>query len=701
MRVLMLFPPLGSITHPYLSLPSLAAFLRCRGHDVRQSDIGVRAIDALLMPNNLRKLHSVIVDALDDVGKKSSAYDRKRLNALWAAYLCADHVIENIETAKRTLRSSNDFYDPVKYLFASNIVKRALDLLSAAHYPTRVMFNDVNYGPRISLEDIERLSIDEAHNPFIGVLRDLVVPGLLDPIPDVIGISVTYYAQIVGAYTVARLIKKMAPDCHITMGGAAITASEKRIRSDPLSFGYVDSYVFGEGETALETLLEIVGSNGNKPNTLHKLYLKGDIDRKQQTRLTINNAAEREQFDALPCPDYDGLNLADYLSPEVVFLLSNARGCYYRKCSFCNVSLAYNNGWQERSFDTLRRDLIQLQSRHNAKFIMFADDCVSPRRCRELAAFIRNLTEPIFWQSEVRFEKAFTPDLLRQMYEGGCRQLMFGNESACQRVLNLMNKGTSVELNKEIIHNTNAAGIAVHVQNFLGFPGENKDEAEETVNFIVSEKRWITSWAMDTYHVTEFSPVHHKPNVFGVVKMKRRSAKDLVPHYDFNCLLGLSRAEIKCAYEAAMHRLNRAYPCQQHFFDGVCGAHLFLFITRFGLTKIEELFPGLTWSPDLFALRPRALPSVRVHHLPPGSTVLYSPTSGRSITLKRGKSSWFRLINGRHSLEEIVVRQMRRRRGSTLRNPTEFAVNLLLAVDDLYVNGFIDFEQPRVESNFN
>ena len=123
------------------------------------------------------------------------------------------------------------------------------------------------------------------------------------------------------------------------------------MRSDPRSFEFVDSYIFGEGEHALGTLLEIVGSGGNTPNTLHKLYLKGDVDRNRQTRLTINNAVERERFDDLPCPDYDGLNLNDYFSPETVFLLSNARGCYYRKCNFCNVSLAYNNGFQERSFD--------------------------------------------------------------------------------------------------------------------------------------------------------------------------------------------------------------------------------------------------------------------------------------------------------------------------------------------------------------
>lgn len=693
MRVLLLFPPLGSVTHPYLSLPSLTAFLRSQGHEVRQCDVGVSAVDALLTARHLERCHAVIVDSLANVSKSGSIADSaKRLNVLSAAHLCAAHVIDNIEAAKATLRSKSDFYDPVKYLIAHNIVERALDILSAAYYPTRIIFNDANYGPGTSLEDIERLAIDEAHNPFLAVLRDVVVPRLLDQMPSVVGISATYYSQIVGAYTLARLIKKIAPDCHIVVGGAAITAAEERVRSDPRSFEFVDSYVFGEGEHALGTLLEIVGSGGNTPNTLHKLYLKGDVGRNRQTRLTINNAVERERFDDLPCPDYDGLNLNDYFSPETVFLLSNARGCYYRKCNFCNVSLAYNNGFQERSFDILCRDIILLQSRHNAKFVMFADDCVSPRRCRELATFIGSLPEPLFWQTEVRFEQAFTPDLLRHMYEGGCRQLIFGNESGCQRVLDLMKKGTRVALNKEIIRNTCQAGIAVHLQNILGFPGETRDEAEETVDFLVSERKWITSWGLGKYHITEFSPVYCNPRSFGVIGMKTRRPNDLVPNYAFKRVVGASQPEVDRVCESATMRLNRAYPCQQHFFDNVCGAHVFLYISHFGGTKIEALVPSSEHSLDMFSLRPHILRSVKMHRLNTGDTTLYSPKSGGLVTLRRGNSSWLHLADGKHSLEEIAVTQMRKSRKKKRQSVTEDSARLLLTAHDLCVGGFLNLE---------
>ena len=323
---------------------------------------------------------------------------------------------------------------------------------------------------------------------------------------------------------------------------------------------------------------------------------------------------------------------------------------------------------------------------------MFADECVTPRRCRELATFIQNLANPIFWQAEVRFEQAFTPDLLRHMYEGGCRQLMFGNESVSQRVLDLMNKGTSAELNREIIRNTSRAGIAVHLYNILGFPGETKSEAEETVEFLISGTRWITSCGFGEFILAEFSPVHRDPKRFGVIPMRIRSANDLLPKYVFRCISGASRAEIGRICKSATVRVSRAYPCQLHFLDSVCGAHMLLYIERFGVTKIEALFHRPEHSAGMFSLRPHMCEGVRIDRLRSGRTLLYCTQTAERITLSRGASNWLEFADGQHSLEEIVALQMKKRKKRAHPNAAQDWARLLLTARDLAVGGFLSLE---------
>ena len=206
-------------------------------------------------------------------------------------------------------------------------------------------------------------------------------------------------------------------------------------------------------------------------------YESGDKDR-----------CQRMNGDAFPTPDYTGLNLQDYLTPEPMFSLSNARGCYWRKCAFCNVSLSFMREFRQRSMERVQEDIATVVSRYKAKWIFFADDCVPPSRCRELADYLSGKKKPVYWVTECRFEKAFSPGLLRRLYRGGCRQLSFGNESANQRVLDRMRKGTRAPWNRKLIRAAAKAGIAVHLQNFLGFPGERASEARETVALLLDKR---------------------------------------------------------------------------------------------------------------------------------------------------------------------------------------------------------------------
>ena len=315
MRLALLFPPFGSITHPYLSLPSLSAYLRSLGHDVFQFDLGMQALDLMLAPAYLQSIGETISSRIDSLQNRRNLNKkaRKHLRAVRRAQLFALETTDNIDIAKSILRSKRDFYDVDKYRFATNVIRRAFEMISAAHFPTKFSFNNIKYGNDRHLLGIYELSYDDERNPFLTTLRDSVLPLCLPQVPPVVGISVTYYHQLTSGFTLARLIKETSPHTHIVMGGATVTSAEKRLKEAPDAFKWVDSYVFGEGETAFGVLLDSIVSNKSPAISSDRLFMNGKNRFLGDMRPTIDRPSERERFDQLPSPDYSGLNLSQFL----------------------------------------------------------------------------------------------------------------------------------------------------------------------------------------------------------------------------------------------------------------------------------------------------------------------------------------------------------------------------------------------------
>lgn len=686
MKIALLFPPMGSITHPYLSLPSLTAFLRLHGHEVLQKDVGVHAINTILTPEYLEELQHIITNKLSskDTGIKSVHFEQ-----LHKASIFAPHVIKNITSVKDVLRSKEKFYDTNLYLYATNIVRRAFDIISAAYYPTKLIFNDINFGRRIGLLDIYKYTFNEERNPFLKVMSHFV-EYCISKDTTLVGISITYYSQIICGYTLARFVKKFLPNAHVVIGGAAITCAENRLRSNPNAFDFVDGYVFGEGEKALLDFIQVTDSGYTIPPTSQNLYIKNkrrDIGGSENAHAT---SPERIKFDSLPTPDYAGLNLQDYLAPHIVFLLSNSRGCYYRKCNFCTVSLAFNNGFQERAITTLCNDIKNLVDKYNAKYLFFSDDCVSPKRCLQISEFIKNSDSPIYWQTEIRFEKAFTLENLRTMYEGGCRQLMFGNESGNQRVLNLMNKKTDLYRNKTIICNTARANIAVHLQNFLGFPGETIKEAADTINFLISHSSYITSWALGIYHITEYSPVHRNLKSFGITWVRRHSRNDIIPHFYYKCE-GAIRKEIRQFHNSSLMRLKRVFSRQDNFLDGVCGAHAFLMMTNFKKNKFEKIYLTNFFNLHIFKKKPSISNQIIITKLHGGKMLIYNNRNAHFLSLNKRDACFFSMLDGILTVEDICKETHQRKSQNNGSSIIDMSSGIILLLYDLVNYGFVEF----------
>ena len=241
--------------------------------------------------------------------------------------------------------------------------------------------------------------------------------------------------------------------------------------------------------------------------------------------------------------------------------LLTARGCYFGKCAFCNVGYGEAEAFSQLKAEQLAEQMLALHHKYGTRHIFFADEAVTPRNLRSLSPILEELGSPLHWGGCVRFEKMISGDLLASMGRGGCRMILFGLESASEKVMQLMVKGTEVDHMSRILHESAAAGIWNHTFFFFGFPGETLDDAQETVNFLYDHKQVINSAALGTFLMERYSPAHRFPATYGVRRVIEEPDKDLAIYFDYEVVAGLDAARADLVMERFTDTLpDKSYP---------------------------------------------------------------------------------------------------------------------------------------------
>ena len=264
MKVALVFPPQGHFTQPYLSLPSLTAYLQQQGiEDVTQIDASIESYDYFLSRDRLAKSLERVnpaekMRALD--AKEGLVYtDMEQYQLLSELELVGESLVESIDEAKAVLRDPDAFYDYERYLWAGRTVEQALRLFSAEYAPTKVTAHGFVMRYRVeSSADIIAATQDEEQNPYIEFFREHTLPQLQELDPDLIGLSLTFPSQAIPAFTLARLIKEWKPSVHITIGGGLLAYTADKLASKPPVWDLIDSMVLLEGERPLHQLCEVV-----------------------------------------------------------------------------------------------------------------------------------------------------------------------------------------------------------------------------------------------------------------------------------------------------------------------------------------------------------------------------------------------------------------------------------------------------------
>jgi radical SAM superfamily enzyme YgiQ (UPF0313 family) len=293
--------------------------------------------------------------------------------------------------------------------------------------------------------------------------------------PHLIGIT-SMTPTIQSALQSANVAKEACPNAMIVLGGPHTTFMDKQVLEEEKD---VDIIVRGEGE---ETLLEIVKniSNNNKLNEI-----QGITFRNNGHIVSTKNRMYIQNLDELPRPAYHHFPLEKYkLFGRRILPIITSRGCP-SQCSFCTTSRIFGKAFRARSPKNVVDELEWLRDEHEADAFSFYDDTftLNKNRALKICEEIKNRKIKLPWDCQTRVSTV-SKEMLTKMREANCQQVFFGVESGCQKILNAVNKGTTVEQNKAAIKLAKESGLFVAVSVMVGYPGETPEMLNQTIDLL-------------------------------------------------------------------------------------------------------------------------------------------------------------------------------------------------------------------------
>lgn len=568
MKVMLVFPPQWTPAMPHLALPVLTSALRGHGVEVIQRDLNLETYETVLtrayLEQTLERLNARYRGGSRPRGQRRERAVSERLRWSWEE---GPRLAAQVEGAVSAFRSPA-FYDGERGLAAFLVIAQALELASLPYFPAR--FDLLSYEPALPVDrsrDLLQAARDPTRNMFLDIFRrGALIPDIIRERPDIVGISVPTRAQMLAATTLAYLIKQAGLDCHITLGGPHITMLREQLPRVPTLFDLFDSAVLFEGEDPLLQLADTLDAGGDLAQVPDLIWRDGAQVRVNDPRLADSPSPDDSSFvvrrggTGVRSPDFDGLPLDRYLAPDLVLPLITAHGCYHGRCAFCNVGYGTGQGFHALPVEQVLEQINALRTKYGVRHIFFADEAIPPRTLRELSVALAEQGSPVAWCGCARLEPGLSEPLLASMAAGGCRMLLFGLETASERMIQHMVKGTRRETMSRVLHASAQAGIWNHTFFFFGFPTETMQDAQETVNFLYAHQDALHSASPGVFVLERYSPVHADPARFGVKRVADLPDQDLAIYFDYELETGLDEGLARTIVE----RLLEALPTKRY-----------------------------------------------------------------------------------------------------------------------------------------
>lgn len=485
-------------------------------------------------------------------------------------------IVTLIEQSVEIMKSKKHYYNPKLFLSAINIIKQALEICSMPYAPTRIDF--ISYSnPFLNLdyETIKYFVFDDSTNIFRKYLQSQIQK-IKSYNAEYIGISVNSSNQIVGGLTLSNLLMKET-NAHICIGGNHFGRVKDALFDHPEFFElFCHSLLVEEGETPVVQLAEYVNGKRRIEDVANLIYLKGG-------KVQANPVMEPKKLNDLKPPSLEGLDLKQYFTPEIVMPFVTSRGCYWRKCSFCDhdFGMCYNI----KNLDKLVAEIKLFKEKYNITKFEFIDEAISPNYMKQMAKrFIdENLNVQFF--CDARLENEFSEEILKLASKAGLKMMLWGYESGSDRVMKLINKGIDIDKRLEIMKRANDAGIYNFAFIFFGFPAETVEDAMKTIDVICKNTDIIHSYGKSVFTMGKHTKLREAPEKYGVIGETKQVA-EFSPTFEYNAI-GMTKEELNNVVNLCTKRANEAYGNSLSF-HLLSREILFLYICKYGIKDLLE-----------------------------------------------------------------------------------------------------------------
>ena len=553
-RVLSVIPPMTQLNTPYPSTAYLTGFLRSQGVAATQVDLALGLVLALLTPHYLLQVKQ-LAQAMPEAARSASVnafldhFPRYQQTVLPTiaflqgrdATLC--HRIAGRGFLPEGPRFAaldafdDDSGDPLGWAFgalgqqdrarhlATLYLNDIADVLRDAVDPR---FEFVRYGESLASSQASFDALAQAlaapRNLMDQLLHELTLKAMREHQPNLVLLSVPFPGAVYAALRIGQSIKQHDPNVTVCLGGGYVNTELRALR-EPRLFEFVDVVTLDAGERPVLALIEHLQGK-RSPQRLVRSYVRSD-----DAVRYVNWAEPDIPFDEVGTPTWDGLPLHDYLSLLDMLnpmhrlwsdgrwnKLTVAHGCYWKKCSFCDVSLDYISRYDAASALTLVDRIERVIEETGQTGFHFVDEAAPPKALKAMAEEIVRRQLQVTWWGNIRFEKTFTPDLCELLAESGCIAMSGGLEVASDRLLALMQKGVTVAQVARVTQGFANAGVLVHAYLMYGFPTQTVQDTVDALEYVrqLFENGCIHSGFFHRFACTVHSPVGMNPEAYGV-----------------------------------------------------------------------------------------------------------------------------------------------------------------------------------------
>ena len=516
-RVLFIHPPQTDYFLPPLGPACLIAYLKHHRPDVSYQflDLNVDYVHWLVQAEQIQTACATGMVAFDQLRRRDrlGPDDLHEMQAYLTALVKADEVLHMPRPLMEALCDvdivrNSQAYGRVKAALGHVIHLHSLALRQRVDKPEKMLWVEhgvATWDSEILLETLARPEVDP-YTAFWQAHPDLTYEIMQC---DALCLSLLYYEQTLGAFSVAAFAKRLRPDLPILMGGSWITAIRHCLPHVPELFAYADAIIPAAGEVSLLEAIQRLDRGDPLTGSPNAMTV-------QDHKVVMHEVANFPRIEALPAPDFDTYNLQRYLLPAPVLPFQITRGCYWGQCTFCTHHLAQGLGYSMAKTNSIGDKLAYLADRYQTNLFYFVDEAIPPAKLRDIPAALREHQLDIRWMSECRLERSLTRQAFDQLAESGCHLLLFGLETGSQRIMDLMKKGVQMPDAQRCLRDCAEAGIYTTLFLMFGFPTETLDDLLDTFRFVQANQPWIDTIGTSIFTLTAESPISLDPAAFGV-----------------------------------------------------------------------------------------------------------------------------------------------------------------------------------------